>query len=203
MKKIRFLMFAVAVGLSAAPVRAGTLIVSGTVSSAPDGADFSYTIKLSNSSSSTDSIETFWFSWVPGQNYLATMPLSETPPTGWTVGTISHGSSSDGFGIQFVTTSAALAPGNSLTFGFTSMDAPAAITGHSMFHSDPPVGTSTIYSGTPFRGDSALIVVGAVPEPSTLTLGLFGLGSFAAWRRRRAIARRRAVPSRSLDIIET
>ena len=57
---------------------------SGVISSTPDGSDFQYTIALTNSSASDDSIGTFWFASVPGQDYLATNPISVTPPAGWT-----------------------------------------------------------------------------------------------------------------------
>jgi PEP-CTERM motif-containing protein len=196
MKRISFLMSAFAVGLLTAPVSAGSLNVSGVFSSKPDGANFDYTITLSNLSSSTVSLETFWFGWVPGQNYLATKPISETTPSGWTVDLISHGTPPppDGYAIRFVTTTAPLMPGQSLSFGFVSADTPAEIAGNSLFHANPPAGTSTVYQGGPFSGASAqFVVLQSVPEPSTLTLGIIGvLGSFAAGRARRAVALRRA-----------
>ncbi len=203
MKRIRFLMSAVAMGLLTAPAMAGSTILdaSGTITSKPDGSNFDYTITLSNSSASTVSLSTFWFAWIPGQDYLATEPISETSPSGWAVDLVSHapGSPPDGFAIRWVTTTAPLAPGDSLTFGFVSADTPAEIAGPSMFHADPntgiapPVGTSFVYEGAPLTAVSDSFVVQSVPEPSTLTLGIIGvLGSFVAVRARRALARRRA-----------
>ena len=39
------------------------IAASGVISSTPAGSNFDYTIDLSNSSSSTASIGTFWYSW--------------------------------------------------------------------------------------------------------------------------------------------
>jgi hypothetical protein len=202
MKQISFLISAVALVLLTAPAMAGTVLdVSGTITSTPDGSNFDYTITLTNSSASNVSLSTFWYAWIPGQDYLATSPISETSPPGWAVDLISHdaGPPPDGFAIRWVTTTAPLAPGDSLTFGFVSADTPAEIAGASMFHADPttgifpPVGTSFVYQGPPFSGASAQFVVQSVPEPSTLTLGIFGvLGSFVAVRARRALSSRRA-----------
>jgi len=199
MKRISFLMSAVAMGLLTAPAMAGSLDVSGTLSGKADGANFDYTITLSNSSASTDSLETFWFAWVPGKDFLMTHPLTETPPSGWT-DMVTNGGTTDGFAIQFVTTTAPLAPGNSLTFLFTSTDTPAEIAGFSHFYPTIPVETSFVYQGAPFAGDSLQFVVQSVPEPSTLTLGIIGvLGSIGVWRARRALAHRPAAGSISTD----
>ena len=45
-------------------------------------------------------------------------------------------------------------PGSSLNFGFTSADTPASVNGDSVFYPGTPVGTSFVYSGGPFQGDS-------------------------------------------------
>src|SRR5689334_20687895 len=74
---------------------------SGVFTSTPNGANFDYTITVTNSSSSTSPIGTFWYAWIPGYDYLATTPISVTPPTGWTK-TVTHGGPSDGYGIEFV-----------------------------------------------------------------------------------------------------
>ena len=82
-----------------------TINASATVSSAANGSDFNYTLTLNNSSTSNSGIGTFWYSWTPaGQDFLATSPISVTPPAGWT-DTITHGGASDGYAIQFVASS--------------------------------------------------------------------------------------------------
>jgi len=115
---------------------------------------------LTNSSTSTVSLETFWFAWTPGQDYLPTKPASETSPTGWNVDLISHNTNPpDGFAIRWVTTTAPLAPGDSLQFGFVSSDSPATLAGDSTFFAKPPIGTSVVYQNGPFSGATDTFVV--------------------------------------------
>ena len=73
-----------------------TINASGVISSTAAGADFNYTINLSNASSSNSGIGTFWYAWVPGEDFLATSPISVSPPAGWT-DTITHAGPSDGY----------------------------------------------------------------------------------------------------------
>jgi hypothetical protein len=178
-------MMVLAVFVFAVPVMAGPLDVSATLSATPDGSDFDYTIVLKNASSSTDSLETFWFGWVPGKDFLPTSPISVTPPTGW-ADRVTHGGATDGFAIQFVTSTDPLAPGQSLDFMFKSADTPAQIAGNSPFYPTIPAETSFVFQGAPFRGDSAEFRVRSTPEPSTLALaGVAALGVIGyAWRRK-------------------
>src|SRR5438477_10889674 len=47
---------------------------------------YNYTIQLNNDSSATESIETFWFAWVPdyyGYDLLASAPTINQLPAGW------------------------------------------------------------------------------------------------------------------------
>ena len=161
---------------------AGTLDVSGVLSWTPDGSNFDYSIKLTNSSSSTDSLKTFWYAWVPGADFLPTSPLSVSNPAGWT-DTITHFPDvpTNGYAIQYVTTSDPVLPGESRIFGFTSADTPAQLSGDSPFYPGTPVGTSFVYQGAPFQGDSLQFPVQSVPEPASLTLAMLSvLGTFAA-----------------------
>jgi hypothetical protein len=68
---------------------------------------------------------------------------------------------------------------------FESSDTPAQIAGDSPFYPGTPVGTSFLYQGAPFQGDSRQFLVSSVPEPSTLALGLIGIASIAVLRLRR------------------
>ncbi len=101
-----------------------TINASATISSVADGPDFKYTLTLNNAITSNSGIGTFWYAWVPGEDFLATSPISVTPPTGWT-DNITHGVSTDGYAIQFLASSPAydVQPGSSLTFSFVSADA--------------------------------------------------------------------------------
>jgi hypothetical protein len=184
MKQFTFFGVILAIGVLTAPVSAADIIPSGVLSSTPDGADFDYTITLMNSSSSNASIGTFWFAWVPGADFMATSPLSVTNPTGWT-DMITHGGATDGYAIQWVSSSSSdnVAIGGSLTFQFKSADTPAQLAGDSIFYPGTPVATSFVYPGAPFSDAGHQFVVSSVPEPSTLTLGILALLSSYAYSR--------------------
>jgi hypothetical protein len=170
------------------------LVVSGVIASQANGPNFDYTITLKNSASSTAPVETFWYAWVPGKDFLATRPLSVSAPAGWTE-SITHAPNTptNGYAIEWVTSTAPLAPGSSLDFKFTSADTPASVNGISIYYPGTPVGTSFLYSGAPFQGVSSQFVVTAVPEPSSLALiTAVALAACGCRGARRALARRRA-----------
>ncbi len=135
---------------------------SAVISSTPDGADFDYKITLTNSSTSGSGIGTFWFAWVPGEDFLATSPLSVTPPTGWT-DSVTNGGTSDGYAIEFLASAPAddVQPGSSLNFSFKSADTPTSVNGDSMFYPGTPVETSYVYPGAPFSDSGHPFVVTA------------------------------------------
>ena len=165
-------------------LQAQTLSASGLLSGSGSGGTFNYTLTLNNSSGSTMNLETFWFSWVPGEDFMAVSPTNVGTPAGWT-DNITHAGGSDGYAIQFVTSTAPLAPGGSLTFTFTSGSSPATMAGDSPFYPSTPIGTSFVYAGGPFVGTSDEFVVATVPEPSSMVLlgmGLLGL-VVLNWRR--------------------
>lgn len=176
------------VGLLANPASAGFISASAVVSSTldADGTNFDYTITLKNSSTSTDGIGTFWFSWVPGKDFMANSPLSETTPAGWAA-QVTHGGATDGYAIQWVAGSAAsdVPIGGSLTFGFKSPETPAQLAGMSALFPTFPERTATVYNAAPFSADSQqLVVASSVPEPSSLLLSLIGGGTLLAYKRR-------------------
>jgi len=175
---------------TACSVQAQSIIANAQISGqAAGGGGYNYTITLDNTAASTSPIGTFWYSWVPGEDFLPSSPTSVQPPTGWT-DAITHFGATDGYAIEFLASTPLLSPGSSLAFKFSSPDAPTAIAGNSPFYSTTPVGTSFLYGGTtPFSGASAEIVVQSVPEPSSLGLLMAGaLGLLAAGRRRLALA---------------
>ncbi len=140
-----------------------SVAASAVVSSVADGADFDYTVNLTNSSASSAAIGTFWFAWVPGQDYLATNPLSVTPPPGWTE-MITHSGATDGYAIQFLASSPAsdVQPGSSLNFTFKSADTPASVDGNSSFYPGTKTATFFVYEGN-FGDDGHEFVATAAP----------------------------------------
>jgi hypothetical protein len=176
MKRFMPLGIVLAVGFLSRPASAGIIDATATWSAVLDAnhVDYDYTIKLTNTSASTDVVGSFWFAWVPGKDFMTNKPLSETTPAGW-VANVTGGGPGDGFAIQWVANAGWEIPiGSSLTFGFKSPETPTQLAGKSLFYPTVPETTSTLYSGTPFSGDEATILVSptAVPEPSTLALML-------------------------------
>ena len=132
----------------------------------------------------TTNIGTFWFSWIPGEDFMPVSPTDVAPPTGWT-DNITNGGASDGFAIQWLAGSTAAAtPNEKLTFQFDSTASPASIEGNSPFYPGTPVLTSFIYSGAPFSDAGDEFVVqpaqsASTPEPSSLLLAAAGVGILA------------------------
>jgi hypothetical protein len=194
MKRVMHPGIALSVGLMAATANAGPIVnPTATVqSSALGGGGFDYKITLTDSASSPAPIGTFWFSWVPGQNFMDKAPLSVVSPAGWT-DMVTNGGPTDGFAIQWVASPASvLMPGNSLTFEFTSTETPAQLMGNSPFHASFPEGTSFVYGGAPFSDAGTQFTAAAasaVPEPSSLALTLAG-GLVLVLRR--AVGRRKS-----------
>jgi hypothetical protein len=152
------------------------LTASGVISSTPDGANYDYSITVSNSGSSSAAVGTFWFAWipVPYEDFLATRPISVTPPAGWT-DSITHSGVSDGYGILFSANSSAdyVQPGSSLDFRFTSADTPASVDGDSSYYPGTPVATSVVYPQSAYSNGGQQFVATpgpSVPAPPLVTL---------------------------------
>jgi hypothetical protein len=158
-----------------------TINPSAVISSAPaSGGDFNYTITLTNSSASTAPIGTFWYAWiaVPFEDFLATNPISVTPPTGWSASVTNIGSS-DGYGIEYTANSSASAiqPGSSLNFSFTSADTPSSVNGNSPFYPGTPVGTSVVYQQGSFTTPTEQFVVQPATSTGSTSTGSTSTGS--------------------------
>jgi hypothetical protein len=174
---------------TACAVHGQNIAANAQISGQPAGGGvFDYTITLNNSSNSSSQVETFWFSWVPGEDFMPTNPISVLAPAGWTYSVV-NGSyyGPDGYSIEFNTGSAPLNPGASLNFKFTSLASPTALAGDSPFYPGNPVDTAYLYSSYAFYGASEQLVVESVPEPSCLSLLAVGLTCLlaAGWRTRR------------------
>ena len=144
-----------------------TINASGVISATAAGSITNYTIKLSNASSSNSGIGTFWYAWVPGKDFLATSPVSVSPPVGWT-DNITNMGAGDGFAIQFLANSPAydVQPGSSLNFSFTSADSPTSVNGNSVFYPGTPTNTATVYPQGPFSDAGHQFVVTPAPTPT-------------------------------------
>jgi hypothetical protein len=153
-----------------------SITASAVINAARDDANYDYTIRLSNSGSSSAAVGTFWYAWipVPNEDFLATRPISVTPPAGWT-DSLTNSGASDGWGILFTAASSAsyVQPGRSLNFQFKSVDKPASVNGNSIFHSGTPVGTSVVYPTIAFSdgGHQFVVTPGStsnLPPPVTV-----------------------------------
>jgi hypothetical protein len=155
------------------------ITASAVITSAPDGPNFDYTIGLTNSSVSNAGIGTFWYAWLPGEEFLHTSPLSVTPPTGWTDTITQPVGLYDGYAIEFTANSSAsyVQPGASMNFMFKSADTPALINGNAEFHPGTPVGRSVVYPAGPFSdaGHEFDVMPPPPPPPPSTPPALVGM----------------------------
>jgi hypothetical protein len=123
----------------------------------PIGNVYQYTITLADTG--TTAIGTFWFGWVPGQDYMSQRPTAIGSPNGWT-SAITGGGTGDGFAIQWIAgAESAIQPGGvSAAFTFSSTETPQQMAAASPFHADPPTTTSVTYTGGPFSSAGDTIV---------------------------------------------
>jgi hypothetical protein len=172
---VRSLLAGLGVG-AAGSLEAQGLMASGEISSAlVSPGVYQYTLTISDASSATLSIASFWYAWTPGSFYLPGVPTSAGGPADWTAHVFSDS-------IQFSANSAGadIAPGGSLTFTYQATFTPQALS------LAPNSGLSVAYAGALQSTPNEDFTVAAVPEPSTAGLVLVGLVGFglAGWRRR-------------------
>lgn len=149
------------------------------------GGEFDYTIKLTDTGSGN--LETFWFGWVPGEDFMPVAPTNIVSPTGWNA-LVTGGGGSDGYAIQWQTANSStpvpLTPGATDTFVFESTATPAQILGDSPFYPTTPVLTSFVYNGAPFSDPGLEFQVAPEPSTSKLFLGGCFFTGYVLWRRR-------------------
>jgi hypothetical protein len=157
---------------------------SATISSSPVGGGvFQYNIALTNTSTDGSPIGTFWFSWIPGVDYMQAQPTNITMPTGWTDSITGSNNSTDGNAIRYVAGAGSqLNQGGTDDFSFESTETLAQLESHSPFGNNAIETTSVVYQGAPLIGTAFTF---AVPEPASMTLITLS-GAAALLRRRRS-----------------
>jgi len=176
------LLFVVSVNLDA-----GTLSATATFTDTPESPGvYDYDLTLNNTG--TTDIGTFWFAWIPGDNFMTVAPTDVQSPAGWTANVI------PGFSIQWLD-SGSLGQGTSQSgFEFESTLTPAQLEGPSIIPSDP-VATFFVYIGMPFNDPGFQLVATppqttVTPEPGTIVLTALGI-ALAGFRFRRYSTTRR------------
>ena len=159
----------------------GYMATAQITSQAAGDGTYNYSIVVNNSSSSTLSLNTFWFAWLPaGNDLLASSPTIIDQPDGWygyTVNNSYYGP--DGYSLDFYNYyGSAIDPGTSATFSFNSPDAPATLMGNSTY-ADPgtPVMTSYVYDQDYPDGDGFGFQVSFAPVPEPSSIALLGVSA--------------------------
>ena len=159
------------------------LLGTATISGAPIGGGvYHYTVTLNNTGTTT--IGTLWFAWIPGANFMATVPSSITSPAGWNSQVVG-GAGAASILWQAGSAGSRLAAGNTLTtFAFNSTSTPDQLAGFAVSSPSNHVTTSFIYSGAAFSDAGVQLTAAVVPVPSVAALAGLSVASLA--RRRRA-----------------
>jgi hypothetical protein len=176
-------------GFLATATLRGAEIATASISVVEIGpGEFQYSLTLNDTG--TTQLGTFWFSWIPGDNFMPVSPTAVTSAAGWR-DVVTQGGPSGGSAIQWTAVAPAgdLSTGNSLAgFSFESSLTLAQLESPSSGHPADPVATAFVYGGAPFSDAGfKLTVAPAVassPEPSTFILAACGLGAFLFLKRR-------------------
>ncbi len=139
------------------------------ISTTGSGTSTVYNYNISLKDTGTTPIGTLWYAWVPGEDFLTSMPTAVSSPTGWN-GFVTGGGLGDGYAIRWTATGVGVTPGQTLTgFKFSSADSPTVLAGKSKFFPTTPVGTSFVYSAGPFS-DLGYQFVATPATPVSLTV---------------------------------
>jgi hypothetical protein len=183
--------WSVAIGVLAGAAGAAFASETGTatIGATPlGGGEFQYNLALTNTSTDGSNIGTFWFSWIPGVDYMEAKPTSITAPTGWIFPITGANNSSDGNAIEYYNIGGSgdqLTPGHTFNFSFDSTEPLSQILGPSSFDGHLVETTAFIYAGFPESDAGLEIQATAVPEPVTASM-LALCGGGLLMRRRRA-----------------
>ena len=156
---------------------------------------YTYDITLTNTGA--NNIGSFWYAWLPPDNFydfLTSVPTGTTSPTGWTANLEGLNDGIDNSSIQWVSSSNPLTPGSTLHFDFTTPDNFATVTGNTDYYGFP-VGYSYIYAGQPEFDPGALVNIlpgSSTPAPEPAGLSILALAGTSLLLRRGAWHRRPA-----------
>ncbi len=176
-----------AAGMLTSSIASGAEMATATISGTQIGVgSFQYDLTLNNTGTTT--LGTFWFSWIPFDNFMPVSPTNITAPTGWQ-DIVTHGGPSNGFAIQWtaITPANNLAAGSSATgFMFDSSLTMAQLQSPAAGNPSDPVSTAFVYGGAPFSDAGFQLTVTsaatATPEPSNILLGALGLAALLVRR---------------------
>ncbi len=175
------------VGLSAAVAANAAEIGTATITSTQiSPGKFQYNLTLNDTG--TTKLGTFWFAWIPGDNFMPVTPTGITSPAGWQE-IVTSGGPSNGYAIQWTAQAPAddLAAGSSLSgFSFDSTLTLAQLEAPAAGHPADPVATAVVYSGAPFSDAGFQFTAkAAAPEPSDLVLSALAVAAFLLCLKRR------------------
>ncbi len=124
-----------------------TLVFTDTSTPKPT---YHYALTLTDSGTTT--LGTFWLAWVPGADFLPSVPTAVTDPAGWSHSLSGENTTDNGNSIRWVASDGArVSAGKTLTgFAFASADSPAVLAGKSPSHPGSDTLTSFVYSSGPF-----------------------------------------------------
>src|SRR3984885_12788710 len=139
---------------SPTPNATASIAVSGS------GPEYTYTVTVDNVGSTT--VGTFWFSWIPGQDYMSAPPTSISSPSGWNAQvTPANYSGQTGDAIEWQATGPASdiqSGGSSSSFSFNSTETPAQMAADSPFDGKPETATAVVYTGGALIGNGDTLV---------------------------------------------
>jgi hypothetical protein len=128
------------------------------------GPEYTYTVTVNNTGSTT--VGTFWFSWVPGQDYMSAQPTSISSPAGWSAQvTTANYSGQTGYAIEWQASGAGndiQSGGSSSSFSFNSTETPAQMAADSPFDGKPETATAVVYTGGALIGNGDTLVATVV-----------------------------------------
>jgi hypothetical protein len=162
----------VVAGLFAAVAANAAEIGTATISSAKiRPGNFQHTLTLNDTG--TTNLGTFWFAWVPGDNFMPVSPANFTSAAGWQA-IITTGGPSNGFAIPWTAQAPVddLGAGSSLAgFSFHSTLTLAQLESPSAGDPADPVATAFIYSGAPFSDAGfQLVAQAAAAQPANFIM---------------------------------